>query len=318
VRLKGRTLVPVSTGQSSLTLADLEGRLRILLPANYRETYDDVQPTPMRSAGLKFAPDGTVAWNEIWQSFCDLAMAGGPPHKGALLTPGSRADVEAEPTRYHDVVSEICRGIELVTQLPADPAPDTGWVRVECLSDVMAAWLLRAIAIENVAVWASGVWLHLPASPAFRLEKETKNVITVIAKTSHYWLEHMPLVQQRAMGELFSGLDRESPLVEPARRDESRSQERPDPAHEALAAAIGREAGLRTFTQHYDGWLGVECPGVRAAVWMVRALVAMNVLARREGMALYVPVNHASDPGGASVSAAVARARDLAAARGVW
>jgi len=30
----------------------------------------------------------------------------------------------------------------------------------------------------------------LPAGPAFRLDKEIKNVITVVAKTHHYWTEH--------------------------------------------------------------------------------------------------------------------------------
>jgi sirohydrochlorin cobaltochelatase len=32
--------------------------------------------------------------------------------------------------------------------------------------------------------------LYLPAGPAFRLEHESKNVITVVAKTHHYWREH--------------------------------------------------------------------------------------------------------------------------------
>jgi sirohydrochlorin cobaltochelatase len=33
--------------------------------------------------------------------------------------------------------------------------------------------------------------LYYPAAPYFRLEKEIKNVITVIAKTNHYWQEHI-------------------------------------------------------------------------------------------------------------------------------
>jgi sirohydrochlorin cobaltochelatase len=32
--------------------------------------------------------------------------------------------------------------------------------------------------------------LFLPAGPTFRLDKEIKNVVTVIAKTHHYWKEH--------------------------------------------------------------------------------------------------------------------------------
>ena len=59
----------------------------------------------MRSAGLKYDSDGNVAWNEIWGSFCDLAMAGGPPHKGALLKRGGPR-IDAEPDRYAGVAEE--------------------------------------------------------------------------------------------------------------------------------------------------------------------------------------------------------------------
>src|SRR6476659_6104615 len=89
----------------------LESRLRTLLPAEYQETYEQLQPVSMGSAGLKYAADGTVAWDEIWGSFCDLAMAGGPPHKGALLEPGRLPDIEAEPARHQEVAEEICRGV---------------------------------------------------------------------------------------------------------------------------------------------------------------------------------------------------------------
>jgi hypothetical protein len=33
--------------------------------------------------------------------------------------------------------------------------------------------------------------LNLPVGPAYTLEKEIKNVITVVAKTSHYWFGHI-------------------------------------------------------------------------------------------------------------------------------
>ena len=69
----------------------LELRIRTLLPEQYQDTYEAIQPTPMRSAGLEYDPDGNVAWDRMWGSFCDLAMAGGPPHKGRLLEPGTEA-----------------------------------------------------------------------------------------------------------------------------------------------------------------------------------------------------------------------------------
>src|SRR5579872_6422626 len=101
-----------SEGQPELDM--LEQRIKILLPEQYQNSYEDVQPTSMGSAGLKFSPDGKVAWDEIWGSFCDLAMAGGPPHKGKLLLPATQSEIDAEPARYDQVVAEICRGIQLV------------------------------------------------------------------------------------------------------------------------------------------------------------------------------------------------------------
>jgi hypothetical protein len=32
---------------------------------------------------------------------------------------------------------------------------------------------------------------YFPAGPNFRLEKEIKNVITVVAKTTHHWKAHI-------------------------------------------------------------------------------------------------------------------------------
>ena len=49
------------------------------------------------------------------------------------------------------------------------------------------------------------------------------------------------------------------------------------------------------------------------AVWMMRALVVSNVLSRREGVVLFVPVNPAIDPNGARVAEAVVR---IASAQG--
>jgi sirohydrochlorin cobaltochelatase len=60
-----------------------------------------------------------------------------------------------------------------------------------CADEAMALWLLRAIVVENVAVRREGSVLFLPAAPHFRLEGEIKNVITVVAKTHHYWNEHL-------------------------------------------------------------------------------------------------------------------------------
>ena len=113
--------------------------------------------------------------------------------------------------------------------------------------------------------------IGLPASPAFRLEKEIKNVITVIAKTSHYWLDHMPSSQKRAIGDLFAALAAESPLVEPSRSETGTDAEADSLARSALAERIQRDTGLRVSPHRYEGWLGVECPSIGGAVWMMRA-----------------------------------------------
>jgi hypothetical protein len=161
------------------------------------------------------------------------------------------------------------------------------------------------------------MFLDLPAAPTFRLEKEIKNVITVIAKTCHYWLGHMPRSQQRAIGTLFATLAIESPLIEPAPSVDGERADGDLRVFAAMAERVSRELGLQSSPHQYAGWLGVECRSVRVAVWIMRALVATNVLARREGVVLFVPVNPASDPSGERVLTALTRIHGLATARGI-
>ena len=60
-----------------------------------------------------------------------------------------------------------------------------------CDSEEMAIWMLRAIVVENVTVRREERTLWFPAGPDYRLDREIKNVITVVAKTNHYWEEHL-------------------------------------------------------------------------------------------------------------------------------
>jgi Ni2+-binding GTPase involved in maturation of urease and hydrogenase len=69
----------------------------------------------------------------------------------------------------------------------------TGWLAVTCDSPEMAEWLRAAIVLENVAARADGCRLLLPAGPRYRLADEVKSVITVVAKTHHYWSAHAPV-----------------------------------------------------------------------------------------------------------------------------
>jgi sirohydrochlorin cobaltochelatase len=239
----------------------VDARLRILLPPEFHESYPLLQARPMGSAGLVFDAEGRVAWDEIWQTFCDLALAGGPPHKGKLLEPGTPQDIEARPGDQLSVLEELDRGITMASELPVAESPHLGWIRVQCHSAVMAQWMLRAITTENVAVRQGDVRsIDLPAAPAFRIDKEIKNVITVVAKTCHYWMGHIPREQKIEIGRLFEELNRVSPLVEPAWPEGGR-----------------------------PGWRPVPCASIAEALHRMRTLIATNVLARREETVLFVP-----------------------------
>ncbi|WP_124849606.1 hypothetical protein [Acidipila sp. EB88] len=147
------------TSQASATILDvLEARIQLLLPPIYQQTYKDVSPRSMGSAALRYGADGRVRWNEIWGSFCDLAMAGGPPHRGTLLEPASVQEIALVAAQYNEVVSEVCRGLRLVTGLHVYPAQVPGWVSIDCTSVAMAAWLARAIVMENVAARARALF----------------------------------------------------------------------------------------------------------------------------------------------------------------
>ena len=295
----------------------LEARLKILLPETYQDTYEDVQPVSMGSAGLKFGPDGRVAWDEIWGSFCDLAMAGGPPHRGKLLETATKAEIDLDHGRYKQVVAELCRGVEMVSGLAAEPALIPGWIHVDCPSTGMAGWLVRAVNMENVSAHVDGMVLHLPAGPGFRLEKEIKNVVTSIAKTCHYWLGHTSVAQHRAIGNLFRVMEIESPLIQAPFSTRDTRTAGLESLRERIAAEIVTATGLHAIGREYHGWLGIDCLGVRAAVWMMRVMVASNVLCRREGNLIYVPVDPSTDRDGNGVAGRLARAFRVARAQRV-
>ncbi|MET0556391.1 MAG: hypothetical protein ABW221_25360, partial [Vicinamibacteria bacterium] len=106
-----------------------------------------------------------------------------------------------------------------------------------------------------------------------------------------------------------------SPLVAPPLPHQDGARLRA--AAERLAAQNTRGTGRRADGRADEGWLGIDCPSVGAAVWMMRALVACNVLSRREETVLFVPAGGRTDPDGRIAAGAVARVHRLAAVRGV-
>jgi hypothetical protein len=150
---------------------------------------------PMSAAPFKYNEDGSVNWGDMWDTFCVLAQDGGPAHRATVLEPPAQPN-PSDP-RYSNVVAEITRGIAEVSGLRAYAA-EPGWIAVECDSPGHALWLQRAIVQENVSARARDSLLYVPAGQDFTVKGEIKNVITVVAKTTHYWTEHLQLELKRA------------------------------------------------------------------------------------------------------------------------
>jgi len=55
----------------------------------------------------------------------------------------------------------------------------------------MAAWLCASIILENVDARCEGERLFVPAHASFTLKNQVKSVVTVVAKTHHYWMAHV-------------------------------------------------------------------------------------------------------------------------------
>lgn len=162
---------------------------------------------PMAAAPIKYNQDGSVDWGNMWDTFCELAQAGGPPHRGSILEPDEQADPN-DPA-YQHVVDELIRGIDLVSGLPAQTAAP-GWVAISCIDSAMAKWLAEAILAENVRARSDEALLLVPVGAHYTLKGEIKNVITAVAKTTHYWGEHLPseVKTTLAMQEQFSRFGR--------------------------------------------------------------------------------------------------------------
>ena len=154
-------------------------------------------PTPLtyglcdETAPFVWRRDGRPDWGAMWTTFCELALYGGPPQRGAesaLRGADGACGPVASPSP--EMLTELQRGVLETTGLAAEPA-EPGWIAVLCESRRMAAWLCAAIIVENVDARVDGRRLLLPAGADFVLEDEVRSVITVVAKTHHYWREHV-------------------------------------------------------------------------------------------------------------------------------
>jgi hypothetical protein len=143
---------------------------------------------PMSAAPFVFREDGRPDWAAMWQSFCELALYGGPPHRGPDSALRAPAPTGATTTDT-EMIAEMQRGIWETTGLYSEPA-EPGWLAITCDSPRMAAWLCAAIILENVDARMDDDRLLVPAGPDYRLKDEVKSIVTVVAKTHHYWDAH--------------------------------------------------------------------------------------------------------------------------------
>ncbi len=270
-------------------LAALESKINAILPPRYVGCFEDIPAASMGSASLKYDKDGRVAWGEIWTTFCHLALAGGPPHRGSFLAAVPAAEAAAHPAEQAAVVAEIKRAIRLSANLQAlatnpleTEAP--GWVCLRCHDADMAAWLVRAIVTENVIARHEGEILFVPAGPHFRIEKEIKNVVVSVAKTCHYLLDHVE-PEKRPRG--FTDDLIEPPLPEAI----AAAPEQHLSATAILRATVTRQSGIEPTDSKSPGWIGLNCSSEEMAIWLQRAIVVENILARREAETLFVPVS---------------------------
>lgn len=192
----------VDKQESKAKLEEIYNKVNAILPPRYQGRYEQVSAAPMSAAGLVFDEDGNVAWDKIWgvddpnQPFCELAIAGGPSHRGTLLEPVTPEEAVSDLDQYGYVLQELARGLTMITGRTIVISRTPGWIGIQCDSEEMAVWLLRGIIVENVMVRREGSVLLLPAGPKFTLEGEIKNVVTACAKTFHYWNEHIAALEE--------------------------------------------------------------------------------------------------------------------------
>ncbi|MBY0524035.1 MAG: hypothetical protein K2R98_11585 [Gemmataceae bacterium] len=291
----------------------LDAKINAILPPRYQHCYDGVNPVSMGSAGLKYGADGKVAWDEVWTSFCDLALAGGPPHRGKLLVPAPPEEITAEPEKYQQVVEEIGRGIWMVTGLHVLPRFAPGWIGVVCRGTAMAPWLVRAIVVENILARQDRHLLLVPAGPRYHLAKEIKNVVTAVAKTCHYWNDHLPEHQQQAIADLLGPMNGATSGGPATTAEVSAAPDRYRIVVAGIEQGIRQATGLSTVPSFEVGWVGVPCTDAEMAIWLMRAVIAHGIVARREAGVLYLP---ASPRHGEAEIEAVVRA--LSGAHRLW
>ena len=151
-------------------LSALDENIKALLPPQYEHCYTDVSPNSMGSAGLAYDRDGKVAWDRIWTSFCDLALA----RRAAASGSASRASFRGRGGECSYAVSRGCCRDR--SRHPADDGIErcerlrTGMDRPAMLVGRRGRLGSRfAVTAENVTARRRHATLQVPAGPDFRV-----------------------------------------------------------------------------------------------------------------------------------------------------
>ena len=192
--LAAQTGMPVTLATAPVARLDaLRAGLGRDLDAQTREYAPPARPDPaeaMSSAPFVWREDGRPDWARMWTTFCELALYGGPPHRG----PEQRAaGAERRGGRGSDaaMLAEMRRGIWETTGLYAESGA-AGLARRHVRH--RPRWppgCARPSSSRMSTRGSTRIGLLVPAGPDYQLKDEVKSIITVVAKTHHYWQAHV-------------------------------------------------------------------------------------------------------------------------------
>ena len=142
-----------------------------------------------RRCALQFRDDGRPDWSD---DVAGVLRAGAVRRPAAPRHDGrSRHRPEPVETRsfVDEMIEEIGRGIEETTGLIARRRREAGCASVRLQAHGRVD--VRDHLLENVDARIEDEVLYVPGDAGFDLKDQVKSVITVVAKTHHYWQEHI-------------------------------------------------------------------------------------------------------------------------------
>lgn len=103
-----------------------------------------------------------------------------------LCEPASPAEVAASPPSYRATVTALEECMKGVVGRGVDTTRYAGWAGVFSESEVMAAWLLRAVLVEGLLARREGEVLYLPVGMT-QTADETERVVAAFAGALRLW-----------------------------------------------------------------------------------------------------------------------------------